>query len=200
MVKYFHFHIPELDIWFDKPLESNQCLEIKPDGHRCAKRVVIGAPYCAIHMKYKHYLAIEESEIPGAGKGVFVFDIHKEEDEVVFKKGDRICYYDGEVLTHEQFKQRYKTLDHDKTTPYVVELNKGKFEDAAIKRGIGSMINHKPSRECNCKLSITKNNRAQILAIKNIKNYEELYINYGRSYRFNEEGVETSTNSRKYNA
>jgi hypothetical protein len=198
MVKYFHFNIPYLDIWYDQRLQSNQCEEINANGQRCRKKVVMGAPYCNIHLKHKHYLVIRDSTIQNAGKGVFVFHPKKEEDDIIFKKGDRICYYEGEVLTHDQFLDRYSNAD--KTAPYTVQLHKNKYEDGALKRGIGSMINHKPTAQCNCKLSISHNNRAQIIATKNIYNYEELFINYGRSYQFNEAGVETSTNNRKYNA
>jgi hypothetical protein len=198
MVKYFHWHIPDLDIYYDKPLQSNRCEEIKPDGHQCRRKVVMGAPYCNIHLKYKHFLVIRDSTIQNAGKGVFVFHPQKQEDEIIFKKGERICYYEGEVLTHDQFLERYTA--HDKTAPYTVQLHNNKFEDGALKRGIGSLLNHKRMSGCNCKLSISHNNRAQIIATKNIYNYEELFINYGRSYRFNEAGVETSTNNKKYNA
>jgi SET domain-containing protein len=185
MVKYFHWHIPDLDIYYDKPLESTRCEEIKPNGSRCKRKVVIGAPYCHTHLKYKHFLVVRDSTIQNAGKGVFVLDVHREEDEIIFRKGDRVCYYEGEVLSHEQFLERYSNAD--KTAPYTVQLHNNKYEDGALKRGIGSLLNHKRMNQCNCKLSISRNNRAQIIATKNIYNYEELFINYGRSYRFNEE-------------
>jgi hypothetical protein len=198
MVKYFHYHIPDLDIWYDHPVESVRCEEIKPNGQRCRKKCVIGSPNFSIHLKYKHFLVILDSEIPGAGKGLYVWDPHKGEDDVVFKKGDRICYYNGEVLTEEQFNERYPARNY--TAPYTVELHNHQYEDGALQRGVGALINHKPSRHCNCKLSIGRNNRAQIIATKTIRNYEELFCNYGRGYKFNENGLETSTNNRKYNA
>jgi hypothetical protein len=37
-VKYFHLHIPDLDIWYDHPVESDQCEEIKRSGQRSRKK------------------------------------------------------------------------------------------------------------------------------------------------------------------
>jgi hypothetical protein len=90
---------------------------------------------------------ILDSEIPGAGKGLRVWDPHIEEDDgIVFKKkGDRICYYNGEDLTKEQFNERYPA-------PYTIELHNHQYEDGALRRGVGALINHKPSRHCDCKL------------------------------------------------
>ncbi len=195
MVQYFHYHCPDLEIWFDKPLQSNRCTEICKNGNQCRKNVVIGSPYCSIHLKYKHFLAIGPSTIENSGNGVFVIDPYKGEEEIVFRKGDRICYYDGEIISYEQLVQRYSNV---RTAPYVIELHNNRYEDGALKRGIGTIINHKPTRNCNCRFSISKNNRGQVIATKNIKNSEELFANYGREYKIREKDVTISTNRNKY--
>lgn len=200
MVKYFHFHIPDLDIWYDAPLESTQCIDHNKNGTRCKRKVIIGAPYCSQHLKLKHFLVIQDSTIENAGIGLYACDINKDEDAIIFKKNDRVCYYDGEVLTQDQFIERYRTPPNKKTVPYTFALHNNEYEDGAIKRGVGTLVNHKPANQCNCKLSIGRNNRAQIIAIKDITNYSELFVSYSRSYRMLQEGVETSTNGRKYNA
>ena len=89
--------------------------------------------------------------------------------------------------------RRYKEY----TAPYGLQNRIDIFEDAAFKRGIGSIINHAP-RKANCRISIGRNNRASIVATKNIKNGEELYMSYGKDYKLVEDGVRTSTNNNKY--
>ncbi len=78
-----------------------------------------------------------------------------------------------------------------------MELHKKVFEDASVIRGIGALINHFPSK-ANCRLSINRNNRCVIVASKNIRNGDELYLNYGRQYKLHENVVATSTNKSKF--
>lgn len=190
---YFHFHVPDEDIYFNGQLQSVHCIQIKKNGQQCKNHCIIGTPYCRAHLLYQHFLVIKTSTIPNAGLGVFVKNIHKGNNEVVFKTGDRICAYDGEVITQEVADHRYG----NNTAVYGVSLHNHMVEDGALRRGIGSLINHKPSH-ANCRLSINAHNRCQIIATKNIRNNTELFLSYGRSYKLNEPNVHTATNHFKW--
>lgn len=62
------------------------------------------------------------------------------------------------------------------------------------------MINHASRSRSNCKFSISRNNRNRALddlivikALKNIRNGQELLVDYGNNYDMNEEGVSYET-------
>ena len=61
------------------------------------------------------------------------------------------------------------------------------------------MINHKPVAQSNLRFSIGRDKKAYTIATKNKRNKAELYVSYGRAYRFNEQDAETSSNTSKYN-
>jgi hypothetical protein len=197
MPNYFHFKVPDDGIDFNRQLETQQCTFIKTDGHRCKLNVVFGQPLCFIHRKKEYHVALKPSTIPNAGKGLFA-DNGTNDNSVVFRAGRKICPYYGETLTPNQIDNRYGV---NKTVPYAVEIkNDGTSLDGAIKRGIGSMINHKPISQANTRFSINRpQTEINIVATKNIKNKRELYVPYGSEYKFNEVGLFTATNMKKYN-
>ena len=140
------------------------------------------------------FLQIRTSTIEGAGDGLYARKGPIDDRSiVVFKAGDVVCQYNGEVISQENLEERYGSRN---TAPYAVLLNSNRREDGALARGVGTLINHNVRKQ-NCRIAINRNNRAQIVATKNIRNGDELFVSYGRSYRFNED-VETSTNGRKY--
>lgn len=199
MVKYFHFHAP--NIQYDAVLSSMQCSHLKPDNTYCKRKVVIGLPLCFQHTASDYKLKIKPSSIPNAGLGLYAYDTTKEPGEVVFdynsrtREGVRICPYYGQVIDEETLFSRYGEY----TAPYAIFLDNGLTEDNATKRGIGSLINHKPQAQCNCYFLLdATDNRVYIVSSKKIKNGQELFVNYGRNYRFNEPGVQSSTNQSKY--
>ena len=123
---------------------------------------------------------------------LFARNVH-EVDGVVFPNGDIVCPYNGKIIDRNELNRRYKEY----TAPYGLQNRIGIFEDTAFRRGIGSIINNHFPSKANCRISIGRNNRASIVATKNIKNGEELYINYGKDYKLVEKGV---TNNNKYKA
>ena len=192
MSNYFHFHKPDSNL--NLKLDSMRCIAIKNNGERCKRRVVIGLPCCHSHIVTEYNVIIRQSLIPGAGKGLFV-DSGEPNNDIVFRAGDKICPYNGEIINQQQLFHRYGGY----TAPYGIQINNGTYEDGARHRGVGSIVNHKPIAQSNVRFSITRDKKAYIVATKNIRNKSELYVSYGRGYRFNEEGVSTATNKQKYN-
>ena len=192
MPKTFHFHTNTYQL--DEPLRCANCKFIKANGEQCKNRVCIGLPYCHIHKKIMQLLKVNKSLIPNAGLGLFAHDGSNDKRKILFKNGDIITVYYGELIGKKELENRYDIF----TAPYAIENRKNRiYEDGALFRGVGSIINHHP-KKANCRISIGRNNKSSIVARKNIRNGDELYINYGKEYKFNEKGVKTSTNDNKY--
>lgn len=199
MVQYFHLHDVRRNHHIDLKLKSQRCRHRKNDNTLCKKRCLIGVDKCWMHTLSDHHLRIRDSNIPKAGKGLFVTR-KVAPDIAIFKKGDSICKYNGETLTARQTRKRYgipnTNILYDRS--YAVNVNGGKCEDAARIRGIGSLINyhHSPNlRNCSFVLN-AKTNRMGIRATKNIYNGQELFLAYGGMYHMHNE-LQSSTNTRK---
>jgi hypothetical protein len=190
MPKYFHWHAPNNE--WDEELAKFRCEGINKNGTQCKRSVIIGLPLCFQHTASVYHLKIKPSTIPNAGLGLFAYDRTKADNEIVFKPGDDICNYFGEVVTKEILDERYG----DHTAPYgiVVSANQNKYEDTALQRGIGSLINHKVKSRTNCKF-VNNYHFIKIRSHKNIRNGVELFINYGNDYRFDDD-VNYSTNTK----
>lgn len=124
-------------------------LTVDADGTKhlveCTNDSTFTAPFCSEHSKSVYNLVVKKSNIKGAGFGLFA---HAEEDESknnrvpVFRKGDLIATYTGDVLTAAQFDQRY-SKSKSSTAPYAIETGSGKrVIDSACNRGIASYANH----------------------------------------------------------
>ena len=153
MPTYFHYKVPEEGIDFNHALESNQCSFIKSDGHRCKLQVVFGLPLCFIHRKKEYKVSVKPSTIPNAGKGLFADD-GSNDNKIVFREGRKIVPYYGETLNKQQMDNRYGLT---KTAPYAIQLREDETSlDGAIKRGIGTLINHKSRSNANTRFSVNR--------------------------------------------
>ena len=186
------------NIQFQAFLQTKRCICISKNGNRCGKRVVIGAPYCWIHLLYQKHLRVEESNIENAGLGLFALDKSEPDNAIIFRPGDKIITYDGQVINNDELVRRYT---NQYTAPYSIKIKEDRYEDAALERGPGSLLNHANKSRSNCEFVVSRNNRDKSLndlvfirAIKNIRNHQELLVNYGNDYDFD---VNTS-NTTKY--
>ena len=131
-------------------------------------------------------MKIKQSSIPALGKGLFAYDATKNANDIIFKKGEQIINYLGHHIDIDELNRRY---DHY-TAPYAIQLKRNDYIDAADKRGIGSLINHTNNKnKSNAEFISVYNTRPQeikIRATKNITNNEEIFVNYGAEYRFDE--------------
>lgn len=169
-------------------LDSIQCIDTLKNGRQCKHKTVMGSPYCYSHLLYRHKLRIKPSDLQEAGLGLFAVNpMATGENEIVFKKGTTIIEYMGEIIDEEELVERYAA----KTAPYTVKIKADTYEDAAKTRGVGALANTNPGRN-NAKLSIHAG-RARLKATQNIRNGDEIFLSYGRSYRLIEPGVEHST-------
>ena len=188
--QYFHYHTPDFNT--NLQLQSMRCITIKKNGQQCKNIVVIGMPCCRSHLQTEYNVAVRPSQIPNAGKGLYAYNGEPYNNEIVFRTGQKICPYYGEIINLQTLEDRYGIY----TAPYGIQVDNNTYEDGARMRGVGSLINHRANP--NVRYSVGRDKKIYIVAIKNIRNNVELYANYGRDYVFNEP-IQTTTNKQKYN-
>jgi SET domain-containing protein len=180
----FKFYIHK-NLFFHHLLETEQCVGHNKNGNRCKRKVTIGTPYCFQHLLSIKHLKIQKSKIPNAGNGLFALDKSKPDNAIIFKKGDKIIDYVGEIVTMRTLDERY---GEDNTAPYAVEINKNKdkYEDSALVRGVASLSNQgNTKKQNNSKFGLNvREGKAILKAWKNIRNGEEILTDYGRDYTF----------------
>ena len=143
---------------------------------------MIDLNYCHIHTK--NHLKL--------GKGLFAYG---HPNEIMFFKNSKITDYNGEIIDEETLISRYDEY----TAPYAIRLYNNKFEDESTVRGIGSIASHSDNEnKINARFSIKRNNTAQLIAIYNIEGNQEIFVDYGDDYLFENDEVCISTNINKY--
>jgi hypothetical protein len=186
MPKKFKFFLPdENQPHFSCNLKSNQCKGKTKNGNTCKNKTLMSIPYCWIHLQNDKKLRIKDSLIPGAGKGLFAVDKNKPEGAKIFKKGQVIIQYSGEIINEENLNHRYGNY----TAPYSIITRSTppkRYIDSACERGAGAMANQGLTiGQNNAKLS-PSGGRVFLTAIKDIKNNQEILTYYGDSYHFDD--------------
>jgi hypothetical protein len=180
------------ELVFDCKIDSERCSGYNKNGSRCKRRVCLATPYCFTHMPEYLHLKVKQSTIANAGKGLFAFDKNKGNNEIIFKKGDLICKYGGEFISHEELDDRYG----DYTAPYGMHLTNQTVQDCACKRDVGSLANSanlKKNNNAEFYVSTAPIREVKLRAIKNIYNNQEILINYGNDYIMHEQGAYHTT-------
>lgn len=181
-----------MDRTFTCTLERRRCAHTHPaTGVQCSRVQYIGAGLCWQHLAIDRRVKIAASNIPGAGKGLFAFSRKEAPGAVLFRRGDVIVPYDGELLSRRAHDARYG-VGRQSTAPYSIERSKTQFEDGACLRGVGSLVNTRKGP--NAKLApAAKGHTVKIVATRTIRNNDEIAVSYGRSYRMTEPGVSHAT-------
>ena len=182
----FRFQPPVPQAAFRCTLQCSQCTALTARGTQCARRTCIGVSLCWSHLIRDRKLRILPSTLPGAGKGLFA---HAPDQEIVFRRGDRIVDYGGEVLTVAQLAERYGQW----TGPYAFGATRTIIQDAACVRSVGSIVNHRAAP--NARYGVYQG-RGFIKALRNIRHGEEIFVNYGRAYNMNEPTQHTTKRCR----
>ena len=121
-----------------------------------------------------------------------------------FVKDEIIVPYIAEILTEKQAHSRYKTSDTVYACEFISPSKQRFLFDACSIRGIGSLINHAPTKYCNAKFTYATVDELQHFdeiarwplvarASKNIRKGDEILCNYSNdAYNLN---VKHSTTS-----
>lgn len=178
----FYFRNEAEDISFQCDTACERCVGRKADQTRCSRTTCKYLPMCHQHLRKHMGLKVAESDIPGAGQGLFTTWPRK--------AGDKIVPYVGEDLTPAESDARY---GEHATHPYTLEHAPDELTDAACRRGTGAFANHKPLSRANCRFSRGRDGVTWIVAVKRIREGSELTVSYGPRYRLVQPGVSHRT-------
>jgi len=176
------------DIVFQGQLQCNRCIADNVDKTKCKRTVCLGLPYCFQHLKSLKHLQIRDSDIPDSGKGLFAVDpTAKRANAVLFNTGGDICDYHGELIDKAELVRRYGIYN----APYGMTIKeKERYEDGALVRGVGTLVNHMPGNRANACFKVVMLNKkahhVKLQALTPIRNGNEIYVDYGDKYVFDE--------------
>ena len=189
----FNYHNLNEHKHYNAELECMRCSYTNPQNHkRCSRNVCIGLDLCWQHLEQEKHLKIKQSGVEYAGRGLYAFNKRAPPNAIIFRPNDIICEYIGEHLSDNELTERY---GEEGTAPYATDSGiAGDNIDSALRRGVGALINHAIARQSICKWRQNRNNnRVYIVATKNIRNNQELFINYGAMYNMNPPNERYST-------
>ena len=92
---------------FQCALQCQQCSAATAAGAQCRKRACVGVPECWVHLLRDHSLRVKASTIPGAGLGLFAVKRGAAADAILFRPGDKITDYAGEIVGQQTLDARY---------------------------------------------------------------------------------------------
>lgn len=170
---------------FTCTLSSQRCTRRSRGGGRCKQRVILGQPVCWVHLLRDFKLRVAPSRIPNAGLGLFASATAavrhppvRRAEHRIFRAGDPVVEYTGEVLTPAQFDVRYP----HRNGPYVLGEVGSSMVDAACRRGVGSLANsHRNQDRCNAAFALI-GGRPWIRATRAIYDGQEILVDYGPDY------------------
>lgn len=178
------------------PLQTMRCAHEIKTNIRCKRNTTYTTVYCWQHLKSVAKLRIGTTTMQDSKRqkldftGLFVCDMKKFQNTIIFKTGDIITSYIGEIISNAELQNRYPGKE---TAPYTLQISKTRFLDSACIRSVGSLANACLPTNKNCKLNAklvigSHGNYPHLKASKNIRNGDEIFISYGRTY-FNKTSV-----------
>jgi len=173
---------------FECSLKTEQCASRRTkSGERCRLKVIIGEPYCHHHLKKEKKVIIRNSQ---HGKGLFCWDPNEEGS--VFRRGEIIARFSGEIIDIEEFEKRYNRDDMpDITAPYAFENDHAREPyviDGGCQRHFTQLANTADVGELNnaaFKVHPTNRNRINLVATRSIYHNQEILATYGNNYDHN---------------
>jgi len=137
---------------------------------QCEQMTTITHPFCARHTRQILGVSVKKSQIPGAGLGLYA--------EREFLKGEKIVEYTGELLSHDEFDERY---GHESLGAYGITLNDSWVIDAAkTSAGVARYAcdYHGSGRRPNAEYE-SNDHEIWIVAKRTIQPGEEIFTDYG---------------------
>ena len=168
-------------------------------GEDCEVMTKYPYGFCDRHLQSMFKLRIGPTTLSAVeGDGLFAFNgDESDKKSILFRgvkerklsrfEGDVIVRYEGEELTEDEVKERYPEIDGN--GPYVLKTSESMFLDAAIVRSPAALINHKRSRDANCRFG----QNGVIIAKKCIRNMDELFCSYEYMPDLEKKGYSFST-------
>jgi len=142
------------------------------------------------------HVMIAPSNIKGAGMGLFAHlpTAHRTftgPRTLLFKNGDYITGYGGNVVTDRQIERMYQYRDsrnkfHASTIPYGLNIGNNKIIDSICSRRAGSYANDPRKTKFRPNASLGTDG---IYAIRDIYDGDEIFVDYGPYYWKGEKDV-----------
>jgi hypothetical protein len=147
-----------------------RCTATSTSGTQCSRMVCVELPYCGQHLKTQKDVEVKHSPIQS--RGLFAW-VRGGGNGIIFRMGDPIIFYGGEVVTDIQTCQRYGNA----TATYMLRRNAHLSVDAACKRdaGISSMEARTVQKRDSLATSLVR-------ATANIRNGSRIIAAYGQRY------------------
>lgn len=172
--------------------QSEQCEGASKTGGQC--RLMTSVDHrCWIHSQKDKMLRVKKSNIPGAGKGLFAskweYTLRGQtrpgkSRRILFRKGDRVCSYKGDVISTDTLNRRYpgdvnalyvlscpnerRHIDARKTTSCF-----GRYANSNRNKG-----GHKIA-SANGELKSYNSGKGWLIARKRIRQGDEILVSYG---------------------
>ena len=166
-------------------LRKERCRAKTSSGDRCSRISSYPCDYCIQHLRSVKGLEIKKSGIEIAGQGLWTTR--------PFKLNDVIGTYYGTRLNKRELDDLYPG---NQVAPYAIQLRKGRYIDAACRRGFVSFTNHSfPNQNCTF---YRRNESVILVCTKAVKAGRELFTDYGTEYDFGSdaENIHSTLDSR----
>ncbi len=128
-----------------------------------------------IPLQEKEYLFANQSQIENSGKGLFT--------SIAIYKDEIIAIYKGKILAADQAAERAKNGKNI----FFINLLDGTILDSAYSSCFAKFANdaaglYKSDFKNNAKIGLDIKGNVCLIAVKNIKNNNEIFCNYGKRY------------------
>lgn len=165
----------------------------------CKRPLEYDSKFCNHHLKRMEHVVIAPSTIKAAGLGLFahlptahrIVDSHPSSRALLFKNGDYITGYGGDIVSDRQIERMYQYKDsrgkyHASTIPYGLSIGEGRIVDSICNRRAGSYSNDPRGTRFrpNARLGTDA-----IYAIRDIYDGDEIFVDYGPHYWKGEKDV-----------
>lgn len=185
------------ELW-TQPLVVYKCAGYDEIGKPCKKRIAKTHPYCQRCAKKILHVVVSPSSLGSkVGYGLIAHNPNLNEGDIVFRKGDYIAPYMGTKVTAKVLSKMYDCSEKIVVCPYAVTLGKD-IIDGALYRGFavyandaapefdedGELIDYDESKN-NSIFQVDlmrKKDNAELIAIKDIKQNEEIFVSYSKDY------------------
>ena len=169
-------------LFFSANLVCERCIGTTRNGTECKRKVCIGMPYCFQHLLKEKHLKIAKSTLPNSGKGLFALNPQQRATATIFQPEAILCEYDGEIINTKTLRQRYDNY----TAPYAIQKTNNQYIDDALYRSVASLANHKSIDKGANAVFIGHKRKIVLMAIRPIKNGDEIFVDYSQDYLFDE--------------
>lgn len=193
---------PKNEVIFSRDLFGAFCPFVEASGKVCNKYTSRLHPYCIKCVSSVYSVTVLKSTIlpptfqsnhrsygiTSTGYGLFAFNpanVYGASKNIVFRKGDYIAPYLGEVVGEEYLK-KYVYLDErgvscDSVGPFLIKTRNGTIIEGACKRGPATYANH--SRTPNAAFAESPSgDDVYLIAVNPISQREEITVDYGLEY------------------